>query len=43
MLPDGTIRGMFSLIRAFDYLENKGRRLTKTMRAQKATLVDAQT
>lgn len=39
MLPDGTIRGSYSLIGAFRYLEKNGKPLTKTMREQKALLL----
>ena len=42
MLPDGSLKGAYSLIGAFQYLENKGKSLTKTMRKQKALLVDAE-
>ena len=42
MLPDGSLKGAYSLIGAFRYLENQGKPLTKTMRKQKALLIDAQ-
>ena len=40
MLPDGTVKGGFSIIAGFRYLENKGRKLNKTMRKQKQALID---
>lgn len=40
MLPDGTIKGAFSVIGVFRYLERKGRRLNRTMRKQKQALLD---
>lgn len=41
MLPGGKIRGAYSISGAFKYLENRGARLNRTMRKQKAQLIDA--
>ena len=42
-LPDGRIRGAYSYIGAFQYLENRGIKLNKTMLKQKRKLIDAST
>ncbi len=41
LLPDGRIKGAYSYIGAFQYLENRGVKLNKTMRKQKSQLIDA--
>ena len=41
MRKDGRIRGAYSLIGAFCYLERKGVRLNRAMRKQRAQLIDA--
>lgn len=41
MYPDGSIRGAYSLIALFAYVERQGKRLSRTMRKQKAQLLDA--
>ena len=41
MQVDGRIKGAYSYIAAFRYVERKGTRLNRTMRRQKAQLVDA--
>lgn len=42
VLPDGTIKGAYSLIGAFRFLENRGRKLSRKMLKQKSHLVDAE-
>jgi len=42
MLPDGKIQGGYSMIGAFQYLENNGKKLSKNMLKQREQLVDAQ-
>jgi len=39
--PDGSMNGAFSTIASFRYIERKGIRLNRTMRRQKARLLDA--
>ena len=41
MLPNGKIKGAYSTIGAFRYLENRGRKLSREMQKQKSELVDA--
>ena len=41
VLPNGKIKGGYSTIGAFRYLENRGRRLSRKMQKQKSELVDA--
>jgi uncharacterized protein YegJ (DUF2314 family) len=42
MLPDGRIKGAYSYIGAFRYLENRGVRFNRTMVRQRSQLIDAQ-
>jgi uncharacterized protein YegJ (DUF2314 family) len=42
MLPDGRIKGAYSLIALFQHHESKGKRLSRKMRKQRAQLIDAE-
>ena len=41
MFPDGRIRGAFSTVAAFRYLDRTGVRMNSTLRKQRAQLIDA--